>query len=195
LSRYKSKKKALFAGLLFALSIFISYFAMWLGLFSALATMTNTFVLKLIVWILGILVWLANLKDYFCYGKVFIMEVPISWRPKMQDLIYSISSPWWAFVIGLLVSVFLLPCSSWPYFTILWYLSAESRNLHTWGYVYLLIYNLIFVLPMVIIVLLVSLWHSTVDKLAKIKHTNTKLIHLIVGLLMLGLWLYVLITM
>jgi cytochrome c biogenesis protein CcdA len=28
LSRYKSKKKALFAGLLFALSIFISYFAM-----------------------------------------------------------------------------------------------------------------------------------------------------------------------
>lgn len=195
LSRHQTRKKTLLAGLLFALAVFVSYFAMWLWLFSALATMNNTYILKIIVWTLGILVWLANLKDYFWYGKWFVMEVPMSWRPKMQDLIHGVSSPWWAFFIWLLVSVFLLPCSSWPYFTILWYLSAESKELHTRWYIYLLVYNLIFVLPMVIIALLVSFWYSTVDKLAKLKHTNTKLIHLIVWLLMLWLWVYVLVTM
>lgn len=195
LSVHQSRRKTLLAGLLFAFAVFISYFAMGLGLFSALATMNNTFILKLVVGILGILVWLANLKDYFWYGKWFVMEVPFSRRPKMQDMIHKVSSPWWAFVIWLLVSIFLLPCSSWPYFTILGYLSAESKELHTRGYIYLLVYNLIFILPMAIIAILVAFGYSTVDKLAKIKHTNTKLIHLIVWLLMLWLWLYVLLTM
>lgn len=195
LSRHQSRRKTLLAGILFAFAVFLSYFAMWLGLFSALATMNNTFILKLVVGILWILVWLANLKDYFWYGKWFVMEVPFSRRPKMQDMIDKVSSPWWAFVIWLLVSIFLLPCSSWPYFTILGYLSAESKELHTRGYIYLLVYNLIFILPMAIIAILVAFGYSTVDKLAKIKHTNTKLIHLIVGLLMLGLWAYVLLTM
>jgi len=195
LSRHQSRRKTLLSGLLFAFAVFLSYFAMGLWLFSALATMTNTYILKIIVWTLGILVWLANLKDYFWYGKFFVMEVPMSWRPKLQDLIHGVSSPWWAFFIWLLVSIFLLPCSSWPYFTILGYLSAESKELHTWWYIYLLVYNLIFVLPMAIIAILVAFGYSTVDKLAKIKHTNTKLIHLIVWLLMLWLWVYVLVTM
>ena len=48
---------------------------------------------------------------------------------------------------------------------------------------------------MVIIAGLVGFGYSTVDKLAKLKHQNTKLIHLIVGLLMLGLGIYVLATL
>jgi hypothetical protein len=40
----------------------------------------------------------------------------------------------------------------------------------------------------------VSFGWASVDKLAKIKHENTKLIHLIVWLLMLWLWVYVLVT-
>jgi len=47
---------------------------------------------------------------------------------------------------------------------------------------------------MVVVAVLVSFGFSTVDKLAKIKHMNTKLIHLIVGLLMLGLGAYVLLN-
>ena len=123
------------------------------------------------------------------------MEVPLAWRPKMQDIIYKASSPLGAFLVGIIISLFLLPCSSGPYFTILGYLSAESKELHTWGYLYLLIYNLIFVLPMAIIAVLVAFGWSTVDKIAKLKHTNTKLIHLIVALLMLGLGAYVFFTL
>ena len=47
---------------------------------------------------------------------------------------------------------------------------------------------------MLAIAILVSLGYASVDKLAKIKHEKTKLIHLIVGLLMLGLGIYVLTT-
>lgn len=194
LSRHQSRRKTLLAWWLFAFAVFVSYLAMGLGIFSALANTSNVFVLKLVVWILWILVWLANLKDYFRYGKFFVMEVPMSRRPKLQDVIHKVSSPLWAFFVGILVSLFLLPCSSWPYFTILGFLSSQSKELHTRWFFYLVIYNLIFVLPMLLIAILVSFGRASVDKLAKLKHQNTKLIHLIVGLLMLGLWLYVLLT-
>jgi cytochrome c biogenesis protein CcdA/glutaredoxin len=195
LVKTKSRKKALLSGWLFVLAVFVSYFAMWLGLFSALANAQNTSLIKIIVGILGILVWLANLKDFFWYGKWFVMEVPLAWRPKMVSLIEKVTSPLWAFVVGLIVSLFLLPCTSWPYFTILGYLASESKTLHTWWYIYLLVYNIIFVLPMIVITLLVSLGFKTVEELAALKKKNTKLIHLIVWLLMLGLGIYVLLNL
>lgn len=195
LTRHKSRRKTLLAWWLFSLAVFLTYLAMGIGLFSALATAGNTFVLKLVVWILWLLVWLANLKDYFRYGKWFVMEVPFSRRPKMQEIIDRVSSPRGAFVVGIIVSLFLLPCSSWPYFTILGYLSSQSSNLTTRWYLYLIVYNLIFVLPMFAIAVLVGFGYASVDKLAKIKHEKTKLIHLIVGLLMLGLGAYVLLTL
>ena len=195
LTKHKSRKKTLLAGTLFAWAIFLTYLGMGIWLFSALANANNTFIIKLIVWILGLLVWLANLKDYFRYGKWFIMEVPLSRRPKMMGLIEGVSSPLGAFVVGVFVSLFLLPCSSGPYFTILWYLSSQSSTLtHRW-YIYLVFYNLMFVLPMLIVAFLVAFGVRSVDRLAEIKHKNTKLIHLIVGLLMLGLGAYVLLSL
>jgi len=195
LTRTKSRKKAILAWLLFALAVFISYFAMWLWLFNALASATNTTILKRIVWILWILVWLANLKDFFWYKKWFVMEVPMARRPRMKKIINKAVSPLWAFIVWFVVSLFLLPCTSGPYFTILWYLASESNNLHMRGYIYLIIYNIIFILPMIIIALVVWLWFKSAEELAKIKHNNSKLIHLIVALLMLWLWIYVLLTM
>lgn len=194
LSVHRSRRKTLLSGVLFVLAVFLSYFAMGVWLFSALATASNTLVLKLIVWILGVLVWLANLKDFFRYGKWFVMEVPFSRRPKLQEIIHKVTSPIGAFFVGIVVSLFLLPCSSWPYFTILWYMSSQSKELHTWWYIYLLVYNFLFILPMFAISILVSLGWASVDKLAKFKQEKTKLIHLIVWLLMLGLGIYVFTT-
>jgi len=191
----KDKKKAILAGFLFALAVFLSYLAMGLWLFSALATATNTAIIKRIVWILGIIVWLANMKDFFRYWEWFRMEVPLARRPAMHKVIKKATSPIWAFVVWFLVSLFLLPCTSGPYITILWYLASESSSVSTRWLIYLIVYNLIFILPMIWIALLVWLWVKSAEELAAFRHKNIKLIHLIVWLLMLGLWIYVLVTM
>ena len=195
LTKTKSRRKALLSWWLFVLAVFLCYFGMWIWLFTALAWAQNTYLIKLIVWILWILVWLANLKDFFRYWKWFVMEVPFGWRPKMASLIERIASPGWAFVVWVIVSLFLLPCTSWPYFTILGYLASESKNLNLWWYIYLLVYNIIFVLPMIVIAILVWFGFKSAEELAKIKKKNTRLIHLIVWILMLGLWAYVLLNL
>lgn len=194
LSKTQSRRKAIRTWILFSLAVFITYLLMWIWLFSALATSESVWVIKRIFWILWILVWLANLKDFFRYGKWFVMEVPFSRRPALKRLIDRVTSPAWAFLAWIFVSLFLLPCSSGPYFTILWFLASQSKELHLRGYTYLTVYNLIFALPMIVITLLVGFGFKSVKELATLKNKNTKLIHLIVWLLMLGLWIYVLVS-
>lgn len=192
LSRSKNKKRALLSWVMFSLSIFLSYLAMGFGLYQALSNVDSIFWLKFVVWILGVIVWLINLKDYFFPWLWFVAEVPLSWRSKMKKIIDKALSPWWAFVIWLIISLFLLPCTSGPYLTVLWYLASESSNLNLWGAVYIVIYNLIFVLPMIVITLIVWLGVKSAEELARIKNKNTWLIHLVVWLLMLWLGIYVL---
>ncbi len=194
LTKHKKLKTVFLSWSLFVLAVFVSYFLMGLGLYKALATATNTFYLKLVVWIIWVLIWLANIKDYFWYGEGFVMEVPFARRPTMKKIIESVVSPRWAFVVWIIVSLFLLPCTSGPYFTVLGYLASQDKNLTTWWYIYLFIYNLIFVLPMIAITFLVWLWFKKIDDLAKFKENNKLLIHLIVWILMLWLGGYVLLS-
>ena len=192
LSKSKSRKRTIFSGVLFSLAIFLSYFLMGIWVFKLLATSTaETSVFKWIIGVIWILIWLANIKNYFWYGKVFLMEVPRQWRPTMMKLIQWVLSPIGAFGIGILVSLFLLPCSSGPYIVILGLLSAQSNELNLLGMGYLALYNFIFILPMLAITFLVWTGKSSVEKLAKLKNKNTKLIHLGVGILMLILGGYI----
>lgn len=192
MKEHKSRAMVLWAGFLFILAIFLSYVAMWIGLYHALATATNTFYLQLAVWIIGVLIWLANLKDYFWYWKWFKMEVPDSWRPKMKKIIKGVVSPLGAFVIWIIISLFLLPCTSGPYIIVLWYLAAESASINMWGYIYILLYNLIFIIPMVIITILIWFGYKNMWELKELKELNVERVHLITWVIMLLIGLYIL---
>ena len=177
------KLKALFAGLAFSLSIYISYFLMGLGLFSAIQAAGLSYVFYWIVAILAILVGLFNLKDYLWYGKWFLMEVPLSWRPRMKMLIRSVTSVPGAFLIGFVVSLFLLPCTSGPYIVILGLLAQAATK--SYAIMLLLLYNLIFILPMLIITLMISFGFTTTEQAEEWRRRKLKTLHLITGIIIL----------
>jgi cytochrome c biogenesis protein CcdA/glutaredoxin len=185
------RKKALFAGLAFMCAIYIAYFLMGLGLFSAIQAAGLSHVFYAIVAVLAILVGLFNLKDYFWYGKWFVMEVPLSWRPKMKALIKGVTSVPGAFFIGFVVSLFLLPCTSGPYIVILGLLAqTTTRN---YAIFLLLLYNLIFVLPMLLITLAVYFGLTTTEKAEKWRTGKLQVLHLIAGVIMilLGMGMFI----
>ena len=191
LSKFSSYRRAIFSWLLFSLAIFISYFLMWIWIYKVLSFSNQIFYIKLWVWILWILVWLANIKDYFWFWKIFVMEVPFSWRPKMKNILNKVVSPAWAFIAWFIVSLFLLPCTSWPYLTVLWYLASESSSINFAWYIYMFIYNIIFILPMIILTLIIWLWVKQIDELKELKECHKENIHLTVWILMLLLWFYI----
>ncbi|MBA3064855.1 hypothetical protein FP803_05450 [Candidatus Woesearchaeota archaeon] len=189
----KSRKKALFAGLAFSLSIYIAYFLMGIGLFSAIQAAGLSHVFYAIVAVLAIFVGLLNLKDYLWYGKWFIMEVPRSWRPKMKALIRSVTSVPGAFLMGFIVSLFLLPCTSGPYIIILGLLANTTTKNH--AFMLLLLYNFIFIIPMIGITLAIYFGIATTEKAEQWRTSKLKTMHLIAGIIILLLGIGMLIAL
>ncbi|MFA6382954.1 MAG: cytochrome c biogenesis protein [Parcubacteria group bacterium] len=185
----QSRKKALLAGLLFSFSVFISYFLMGLGLYSAIGAFNLPKIISIIVGIVAIILGLANLKDFFWYGKGFVMEVPFSWRPRLQSLIKGVTSPIGAFGTGFLVSLFLLPCTSGPYLVILGLMAKKTEMAKAVSL--LLLYNIIFIMPMIIITLAMYLGVRA-KKLEEFRQKNIKVLHLIAGAVMLFIGVYLL---
>jgi len=182
-------KKALKAGLAFAASIFISYFLMGLGLYTALGRVgLSGAVMKIIGW-LAVVLGLLNLKDWLWYGKGFLMEVPVSWRPNLKKLIRSVTSPLGAFMIGFLVSLFLLPCTSGPYVVILGMLAEKTLQIKAIGY--LVLYNLVFVSPMILITWLVYKGFDP-EKVEALRKKHLKNLHLIAGIILIGMGVVIL---
>ncbi|MFH1226155.1 MAG: cytochrome c biogenesis protein CcdA [bacterium] len=184
-----SRQRALAAGLVFTAVVYCVYFLMGLGLMTAIAAAGITRNFYLIVAILAILIGLFNVKDYFWYGKWFVMEVPPSWRPAMKNILRGVTSIPGAALAGLLVSFFLLPCTSGPYIVILGLLADTATRLQ--AIPLLLLYNLIFVLPMLIITIAVYRGLATPSQLEEKRVKRIKQVHLITGLIMiiLGAWM------
>jgi len=183
----------LLGGVSFALGIFAFYLivgvALLLGIRSVLAVtgLQNVYIYGAFG-IFSIALGLFNLKDYISYGSLgFIMEVPRSWRPKMlgtmdKVLLGKIASVPGAFVAGVLVTAFLLPCITGPYFvagSLLKDLPVGSAVL------WLVYYNFLFVLPMIIITSLVYFSFTSIGKASEFRERNIKKLHLVAGLLLI----------
>ena len=180
--RSGSKGLVLKAGFAFTLAVFISYFLMGIGIFSAIqaAGVQRPFIMA--VSSLAILLGLWNMKDYFAYGKWFTIEVPKRWRPTVKRLTASVVSVPGAFFVGILDSLFLLPCSSGPYIAILALLTKTTT--HRVGILYLLLYNFIFVLPLIAITLAVHFGFTTTARAERWRSARLGKLHLASGIIM-----------
>ena len=166
---------------------------MGIGLYSAIQGSGLSHTFYTIVAILAIFIGLFNLKDYLWYGRWFVMEVPMGWRPKLQSLIKSITSVPGAFAVGFLVSLFLLPCTSGPYIVILGLLAKATTRIY--ATFLLILYNLIFILPMILITLAIYFGFTTTEKAESLRQKKLKILHLIAGIIILCLGIGMLIAM
>lgn len=189
------KHKILMGGLAFTLAVFIGYFFYGLiiiQLFKSFIEFTSLIYPYLTnsLAILAILLGIFNIKDFINYKPGGLAtEMPLKIRPKAKQIIKKITSVKGAFFIGILVTLFLLPCTIGPYL-------IASGSLSTLNILktipYLLLYNIIFVIPMIVITFIVYAGISTTEKVSKWKEKNIKIIHLITGLLLIALGIAIL---
>lgn len=185
----EAKKKVLWAGLVFALSVFIMYFFYGLVIVRFFQIIQALAAVRLWLYkILGglaILLGVLNILDFVKYrpGRLGT-EMPMFLRPKVKKVISRATSPLGAFIAGFLVTVFLLPCTIGPYVICGGILCAlDLAKAVPW----LLIYNLVFVLPMLVITAVVYLGLSKAQDVSGWKDKNIRYLHLVSGLIILGL--------
>jgi glutaredoxin-related protein len=184
----EQRKKVLFSGLSFSLAIFLGYlffgFIIILG-FKSLSNISaiSSLIIRRFLGGVAILLGLLNIKDFFFYKQgSFATEMPLAWRPRMKKLIEGATGPKGVFIIGVLITIFLVPCTSGPYFIaggILANLSWMS------ALPWLIYYNLLFVLPMLIITLIVYSGLVQVERVSNWRERNIKKLHLIAGIIMI----------
>ncbi len=183
-----NRKKVLSGGLMFTTAVFLLYFFygfVIVQFFKYSIPATGLFSLYVFkgFGIFAILLGLLNIKDYLDYQPgTFGTEMPLSFRPRVRMLIQKITSPWGAFMAGIFVTLFLLPCTMGPYF-IFSGIIAEYSLLHT--IFLLLVYNLIFVLPMIAVTLLIYYGVTTVEKVSGWKEKHIKMLHLVEGIILI----------
>jgi len=183
----EKRKKVLYGGLAFVAAIYLGYLfygiiiIQFFKLFAEFLRENSTYIFKGLA-ILAMVIGALNIKDFFYYKKGGIAtEMPIAMRPKVKRLIQGITSPIGAFIIGFVVTLFLLPCTIGPYIVA----SGLLAELGTLGALpWLLYYNIIFIIPMLIIVGLVYFGFTKVDRVSGWKERNIRNLHFIAGILL-----------
>jgi len=191
----KNKKKVLYSGLAFSFAIFITYILYgtiiieFFTRFTEITKASSVLIYRSMA-VIAMIIGALQIKDYFFYKPGGMStEMPLWMRPYAKLTISKIKSVWGAFFIGIFVTLFLLPCTMGPYFVASILLAEKGLIASIPMLVY---YNLIFVLPMIIITLLVYFGYSKVEKISGWKERNIKLLHLIAGILVFGIGISIL---
>lgn len=188
----KSVGKMLFLGSLYILVIFLTYLLAGLGLLYFLGSIPLfvTEYLSIAVGVLVILFGLVEVKDFFWYGRGFSLGIPVIFTNKIHEMSQNISVPG-VILTGAFVAGVELPCTGAPYLAII---TILSTNFNFLAFLMLILYNIIFVLPLIIILLLVA-GGTKLPAIKNWKQETRGVMRLMIGLLLIGLgWLLILIA-
>lgn len=192
---FKNTARMLVAGLIYITSVYITYFLIGVGIFTLAYTAGLA---KPFYWFaasVAIAAGIFEVKDYFWYGKGFSLQMIPGAAERLRKYSKSMENmetrhPALSLAVAAFLGIFVvfveLPCTGAPYLAILGLLSAGE---YAAGIPLLLLYNLIFILPLIVIVGIV--YNGTAShKLEKWRKEHRGLMRLGIGLFLLALGFY-----
>lgn len=187
LSIGKLRSKILKIGGFYVLGIFLAYIFIGLGILQTLHIFnTPHFMGKLGA---GLLIALGtiNIINEFFPAFPIKLRIPQAAHHKMAELMEKASLPT-AFLLGGLVGLCEFPCTGGPYLMVLGLLHDATTYIKGLGY--LLLYNFIFVLPLVIILLIASN-QLLLERVSAWQRKENRFMRLGGGIAMVGLGLLI----
>ncbi len=207
----KTKRETLIIGIIYTGAVFITYFLVgfiFYGALSSFITSTSYRIISTIIKIISIalvsVLAIVSFADYIKAMKGKAGDMTLTLSGKMKQRIHSIirnklklrgiiiSS----LVIGVVVSFFELACTGQVYLpTILYIVNDESTGIinRSFGYLQLLVYNIAFIMPLVIIFLISYLGVSS-KAMQNMLQKHTATIKLLLFLLFTGLTVYMILA-
>jgi cytochrome c biogenesis protein CcdA len=185
-----SRKKCLKIGLIYSLMVFTVYFLFMYGFLKIIYIIGYLEVIKNIVGFVLIIFGIVEIKDFFFYGKWFSLEIPKFVKPTIEKLVKAatVSS---ALLLGLFVSLVEIPCAG--AFPMVYITLLASKNIQgVENVLYLALYNLFFILPLIILTLIFYFGLAKVEEAEKKRLELRKYMRLVAGLIMIVLGIVIL---
>jgi len=155
---FKSANRMLLGGLIYTAVVYITYFFMGVGFLKFTVSFGFSVIVYWIASIIAILAGLVEIKDFFWYGRGYSLQMlpGAAQRIKMYtkhmtkvEKKHPALNYLAAGILGIFVVLVELPCTGAPYLAILAILSQGDFGA---GIPLLLLYNLIFILPLFFII-------------------------------------------
>ena len=191
-------KELLWVGGIFTLAVFLTYFLIGTGALKVVTTLSFLpLARKIFCFVtagIGIILGTISLLDYIKFKKTGqSSEATLQLPPKIKQLIHSTIRKnvktrhfvIMAAVTGFLVSILELACTGQIYLPTLIFIS-HVPELRANALIYLLVYNLMFVVPL-IIVFLFTYWGTSSQQWAEITKKNFGKMKLLMTILFFGL--------
>src|SRR3989338_8815665 len=183
LTMQKTFKNIFVLGLVYIFVIFLTYLAVGVGLLSGIVLFgQHHFFAILGSWLL-IVMGVIQLKDYFFPKLPIHLSMPKISSEKIKSKLEKATLP------GIIIAAFLvglcsIPCSGGIYAAITALLASQTT--YFTGFLYLLLYNFMFVLPLLILLAFASN-PLTLAKIAEFRQKNEKTEKLVMGALLASL--------
>lgn len=192
---FKSRHRMLIGGLFYTVVVYATY--LFLG-FGILRLALSTDVASTFYWIVALIAIFAGfleIKDYFWYGKGFSLQmIPgaskrikayTEWIERLQSRHFGLMLLS-MLVLGVFVVLVELPCTGAPYLAVLGLLSQGD---YATAVPLLLLYNFIFILPLLVIIAFAYFGASS-ERLEAWRQEHRGLMRLLVGLFLIALGFY-----
>lgn len=149
----KLRSSILKIGVAYIIGIFIVYLLIGLGILQALHLFsTPHFMAKVGAFLLIILGGIGLINEFFPSFPIKL-KIPAAAHQRIAELMEKASVPT-ALVLGGLVGLCEFPCTGGPYLMVLGLLHDQTTFVP--GLIYLVFYNLLFILPLIVILLIAS---------------------------------------
>ena len=183
LSLSKNRGKMLAVGSIYIAAVFFTYLAAGFGLLIFIQKMNLSQQLSWIVGFIVIVLGLIEIKDFWWYGKGISLQIPAKRAKQVMHYIKNVTIPGSIF-LGIFVAAVELPCTGGPYLAITTVLAKIGFS---WQVFWLMVvYNFIFVLPLIVILGLVYFGLS-VKRVQEWKNEQKRWMRLSIGLVMIAL--------
>jgi len=184
----RTKANILKMGIAYILAIFTAYILIGIGLIKAFIFTGYPHLMAQISAYLMITLGVISIWSYLFPKKSINLGIPSFSKEYLKKWMYKSTIPA-ALVLGFLVGLCTFPCSGGIYVAVIGLLAAKTTYLH--GFIYLIIYNIMFVMPLVIILITASNKKAT-EKITKWEQSKSKTMRLILGIVMILLGLVIL---
>lgn len=183
----KGRQSILKIGGVYVFGLFTVYILIGLGIIQTLHLFNTPHFMAKVGAILLIILGGINVINEFFPRFPIKLKIPQGAHHQMASLIDRASLPA-AFLLGALVGLCEFPCTGGPYLMILGLL--HDSQTYARGFLYLVFYNLVFILPLVVILLLASN-PATLEKVQKWQQQEKKTMRLGGGIIMIALGLII----
>ena len=188
--KFGATKKILIHGLVYIAAVFLTYLVAGLILLPFLRQLGNIATTAYIaIGALIIFLGLLEIKDFFWYGRGPSLTIFPSAAKRIEFYTKKVTDRLTtSFFLGVFVALVELPCTGAVYLAVLSLVALSGLNIG--NFTLLVIYNLIFILPLIVILLLVYKGGKT-ERLEKWRQKYRGLMRLFTGLVLvaLGLWM------